>query len=117
MNRRETGAAYEQAAAKYLEQQGYRILEKNFLSRYGEIDLIAIEDGILVFVEVKYRTATDIMRPEEAVDWKKQRKICRTADYYRLRKQIPEDVPCRFDVISVTLKGITLYRNAFFYHR
>lgn len=117
MNQRETGATYEQAAAEYLERQGYRILTKNFRSRYGEIDLIAVENGILVFAEVKYRTTTDIIRPEEAVDWKKQKKICKTADYYRLRKQIPEDVPCRFDVVSVTPEEITLYRNAFFYHR
>ena len=117
MNRKETGAVYEQAAAEYLEQQGCRILEKDFRSRYGEIDLVAEEAGTLVFVEVKYRTAVTIQYPEEAVNRSKQKKICRTADYYRLRRRIPDDVPCRFDVIAITPEGITQYRNAFAYCR
>lgn len=115
LNRRETGMVWEQAAAEYLERQGYRIVEKNFYSRYGEIDLIAEDGETLVFVEVKYRSGTKIQSPEEAVDRKKQKKICRTADYYRLVHRIPEDHPCRFDVAAWTPEGVCLYRNAFPY--
>ena len=49
------------------------------------------------------------------MDWKKQRRISRTADYYRVKHRILEDVPCRFDVIAVTPDEITLYRDAFPY--
>lgn len=114
MNRRQTGAVWEQAAAEYLEKQGYRILEKNFCCRYGEIDLIAEDNGALVFVEVKYRADIRIQYPEEAVDFRKRKRICKTADYYRLIHQIPEDHPCRFDVAAWTPEGLRLYRNAFF---
>lgn len=115
MNKRKEGTIWENAAAEYLELHGYRIIEKNFYSRYGEIDLIADDHGTLVFVEVKYRAETKIQSPEEAVDRKKQKRISRTADYYRLLHQIPEDHPCRFDVAAWTPEGIRLYRNAFPY--
>ena len=115
LNLRKQGTACEQTAAAYLETQGYRILEKNFYSRYGEIDLIADDTGVLVFNEVKYRTDTAVWSPEEAVDRRKQRKICKTADYYRLRHQIAEDTPCRFDVIAITPEHIVLYQDAFPY--
>ena len=55
-SRRAVGTHYEEEAARYLEQQGYQILERNFFSRYGEIDLIAKDEDTLVFVEVKYRS-------------------------------------------------------------
>lgn len=114
-NKRAIGSAQEQAAAAYLTANGYRILERNFYSRFGEIDMIARHNGFLVFIEVKYRAGCKSESPALAVDKRKQRRICRTADYYRLRHRITEDQPCRFDVVAVTPEQIAVYQNAFDY--
>ena len=77
MNKRALGTAYEQKAVTYLTENGFRILESNFYCRQGEIDIIGFHDDCLVFVEVKYRRNLQAGYPEEAVDLKKQMKICR----------------------------------------
>ena len=99
----------------YLEQQGYKILEKNFRCKIGEIDLIAMKDSYLVFVEVKYRTKALQGNPLEAVDDRKQRKICKIADYYRMINKVREDEACRFDVVGIYGEQIALIENAFAY--
>lgn len=114
-NKRAAGADYEQKAAKYLEAMGYRILAYNFRCRMGEIDLIARDGRYLVFIEVKYRTDTRMGMPQEAVDYRKQRKICQVADYYCLTKKIPPSQPCRFDVAAFSEGKWTILRNAFDY--
>lgn len=113
MNKREIGAEYEGKAARYLEAKGFRILEKNFHSRQGEIDLIARDGRYLVFVEVKYRTLGQTGHPAEAVDVRKQRRIIRTARYYCYIRHIPENFPCRFDVVSILGPEIEHLENAF----
>ena len=115
MNRRSTGTQYENLAADFLERGGMQILERNFRSRNGEIDLIARDGGTIVFVEVKYRKNKSAGLPEDAVTPRKRRTICRVADYYRMRKGMPEDVPIRFDVIAVEGTALRHYRNAFPY--
>ena len=115
MNRRKTGAAYEEKAAAHLSGLGYEILERNYRCRQGEIDLIAKDGGTLVFLEVKYRRTACCGEPAEAVHAAKQRTSGRVADYYRMRHQIPENQPCRFDVVAVLGEEIFLYRNAFPY--
>ena len=115
MNRRAVGNAYEAQAAEYLTAQGYRILERNFRCRTGEIDLIARDGAYLVFVEVKYRKGVAGGDPLEAVDARKQAKISRTASYYLLRKGYGETTPCRFDVVAVRGGEIQLLRDAFAY--
>ena len=72
MNKRKTGAVYEERAAAYLIQHGFQILEKNFYCRQGEIDLVGIHGEYLVFVEVKYRKSKGKGLPEEAVTAAKQ---------------------------------------------
>lgn len=114
-NRRRTGAKYEQKTAEYLESLGWRVLERNYRCRMGEIDLIALDGGTLVFVEVKYRSSRAYGTPAEAVDRKKQRTICRVSDYYRLTHQITDAQPCRFDVAAVQGGEIRLIQNAFPY--
>ena len=116
MNKRAIGTEYEDRAARWLEDEGYQILCRNFRSSYGEIDLIARQGKCLVFVEVKYRKNGGSGRPEEAVSAEKQRRICRTADYYRIRNQISEAVPCRFDVIAIEEETVRHYTNAFAYN-
>lgn len=115
MNKRQVGAHYEQAAARYLEQQGYRIIESNFRCRYGEIDLVAREGAYLVFVEVKYRKDTGAGEPLEAVDYRKQRQISRTAFFYLLCRGYGEDTPCRFDVAAILGEEMRVIKNAFDY--
>lgn len=114
VNRRTTGARYEEMAAEYLQGKGYTILERNFRSREGEIDIIARMDGVTVYCEVKYRSGGQCGDPLEAVDRRKQQRIGRTALYHRFKSRIPEDTPCRFDVIGIYGDGrIRHIENAF----
>ena len=113
MNRRETGSRYENYAAAYLEEKGYRILEKNFRCKGGEIDLVGMDGTYLVFTEVKYRKDRRQGYPEEAVDARKQRRIYRAAQYYLSFKNLSPDTPCRFDVVAVEGADVRLIKNAF----
>lgn len=112
-NNRRTGAEAENRAARYLEEHGLRILERNFCSRKGEIDLIGNHEGYLVFVEVKYRSTDRKGAPEAAVGTAKQRRICGTADYYRFLHGLGEFTPVRYDVVAVKGQEIIWYKNAF----
>lgn len=86
-------------AAKFLQKKGFAILEQNYKTRAGEIDIIAMDGGTLVFVEVKTRENLYYGRPFEAVTSLKRRKISNAAMLYLKRlKIIP---PCRFDVVSI----------------
>lgn len=110
---RQKGTEYETQAAEYLEAQGFRILHRNFSSRFGEIDLIAQEGRYLVFVEVKYRANARGGHPLEAVDAGKRRRIFKTADFYCLRYGYGEGTPCRFDVVGIMGEEVIHVRNAF----
>lgn len=113
MNKREAGSRYETYAAAYLEEKGYRIVERNFRSRAGEIDLIGRDGRYLVFVEVKYRKDGQTGHPEEAVNVRKQHRIFRAAQNYLSLKKYPQDTPCRFDVLAVEGTEVRLIKNAF----
>lgn len=102
-------------AADYLEKRGFTVLCRNFRCRSGEIDLVARDGRTLVFVEVKYRRSGGTGLPEEAVSPRKMRTISRVADFYRVRFQVPENVPCRFDVIAIEGTSVRYYRDAFPY--
>ena len=111
-NHRAVGTKYEQLAGQHLEGCGYEILEYNFHSRNGEIDIVAKHQGYIVFVEVKYRENDKAGHPLEAVSTGKQRNICKCASYY-LKKHGLYDAPVRFDVVSILDKEISLIQNAF----
>ncbi len=115
MNNTQKGRAQEERACNYLRGKGYEILNRNFYSRFGEIDIIARQQETIVFIEVKYRENTSAIIPEEAVDYKKRKRIIKTADYYRLKNRIWDDTPCRFDVISMAQEKIIHHANAFGY--
>lgn len=115
MDKRKVGAAFEQKAVAYLEENGFQILELNFYCRQGEIDIVGIHQDCLVFVEVKYRKNPQTGYPEEAVDIKKQMKICRTSDYYRLKHPEQENRQVRYDVVAICGEQVKWYRNAFSY--
>lgn len=107
------GAVWEQKAAEYLEARGMKIKERNFRNRQGEIDIIGYHDGYLVFVEVKYRSGNGKWYAAEAVDYRKQRQICKVADYYRYIHRLGENIAVRYDVIAVQGEEIEWLQNAF----
>ena len=98
----DTGHIGEAIAAKYYQQRGWLLLNHNYRTRMGEIDLILREpDGTLVFCEVKTRQPDSLTTPAEAVTLAKQRRILRTAQLY-LQHTNQSDQPMRFDVAEVT---------------
>ena len=101
-SRVQVGREGEDFAAQYLLKMGWELIERNFRTREGEIDIIAREDNTLVFVEVKSNRQQRFGPPELRVDERKQRQIARTAEQYLYSRQIV-DMDCRFDVITVDL--------------
>ena len=81
--------------------------------RQGEIDLVCREGKELVFTEVKYRSDVSCGSPFEAVDFRKQEKIRRTALFYLCRYGYPENTPCRFDVVGILGDQVELIQDAF----
>lgn len=112
-NKRALGSEKERLAAAYLEAHGMRILEHNYRTRHGEIDLIGRHKGYLVFVEVKYRRGDTAGNALDAVDYRKQCQICRTADTYRAVHRISADCGIRYDVLAIQGERITWIPNAF----
>lgn len=95
----------EQIAAKYLEKLGFKIIEKNFRKGYGEIDLIAIENNTLVFVEVKTRTSKKFGTAFEAITPYKIKSLEKTALFYKkLHPSLPEGL--RIDAIAIELDSL-----------
>jgi len=109
------GKAGEDRAAQYLSKQGYKIIERNFRAPYGEIDLIALHRGELVFVEVKTRNSDAYGAPELAVTPRKQQRMIKAALGYIKYKKLHQ-MPCRFDVVAITRgaeKELELIQYAF----
>lgn len=96
---RETGAEGEKQVVRYLKRHGYSVLETNFHSRFGEIDIIAENGEYLCFVEVKTRSEGSFGTPAEAVGFTKQTKILRTAEYWLMQNET--ELQPRFDVAEV----------------
>ena len=113
MNKRQKGTAWEKQAATYLAERGMRIAETNFRCRQGEIDLVGYHEDCLVFVEVKYRRTTRQGHALEAVNYNKQKKICRVADYYRYVHKVGQNVSIRYDVVGIQDGEIQWVKNAF----
>ncbi len=115
MNKRKEGTKYEDVAADYMTENGYRIVERNFRCRIGEVDIIARKGNVLVFTEVKYRTNDAKGAPEYAVNYYKQKKIMKVCDYYRMTHHIPQSQQIRFDVCTIMGNTLKYYENAFLY--
>jgi putative endonuclease len=117
---KDLGAFGEAMACSYLEKQGYRLIERNFSCKAGELDIIALEGDTLAFIEVKCRTSNSYGSPSEAVSYYKQSRIVKAALFY-MNKHNCFDYMSRFDVIEVYTNGtidgtsINLIRNAFEY--
>ncbi len=109
------GREGEDRAAQFLKKQGYKILERNYSTPQGEIDLIALHRGEVVFVEVKTRTNDAYGAPELAVNPRKQQRMVKAALGYIKYKKLHQ-VPCRFDVVAISAaaeQSIDLIENAF----
>lgn len=112
------GQQTEQLAAQYLRQQGLVCLTHNFASKYGEIDIIAQDGDVLVFVEVKYRKHANYGGAIAAVAAAKQQKLKLCASFYLQQARLNEyNTPCRFDVVAlqgaIEQPNITWLKNAF----
>ena len=102
-HRRSLGRQAEDAAARFLEQAGLAIVERNVRFPRGELDLVCRDGGAWVFVEVKCRQARWGDAPAAAVEWWKRRRLVRLAQHYLKWKRLGE-VSCRFDVVAVTVR-------------
>ncbi len=89
----------EDLAEKYLQENGYKIIVRNYKNKIGEIDIIAHDDSFLVFIEVKTRTSTYQGLPADAVNYRKQKKIIRVAQWYLQEKKYTGK--WRIDVVSI----------------
>jgi len=103
-NRRSLGDRGEDMAAAHLKKQGYKILERNYRTPIGEIDLVARHQGALVFIEVKTRRSRRFGSPQEAVHPAKQERLRNLAEYY-LQQQGLGEVMVRFDVVGILWQG------------
>ncbi len=97
---REQGNLIEDKAQKHLAQQGLKPVDKNYLCRSGEIDLIMIDNNTLVFVEVRYRKNSKFGSAAESVNWQKQQKLIKTAQHFIQSQKKWQNLPCRFDVVA-----------------
>ncbi|MEE8429082.1 MAG: YraN family protein [Gammaproteobacteria bacterium] len=95
------GRAGEDLACRYLQQQGMRLMVRNYRCRRGEIDLIMLHGDSLVFIEVRYRHRPDYGSAAESIDLRKQQKISRCALHYLQRHPALARYPGRFDVVCI----------------
>lgn len=102
--RSKLGAQGESIAAAHLEASGMRIIERNFHTRYGEVDLIAEDGDVMVFVEVKTRRTLAYGSPEESVTPKKRERLVLTAETY-LQEHGMEQRDWRVDVVGIVLQA------------
>ena len=110
------GKSGEDLACRELERRGYAIVARRFRVRSGELDIVARDGAVMVFVEVKTRAGRRFGTAAEAVTAAKQRRIALLAQEYLLRHRM-SDCPCRFDVVSVHVDAgtpaVEIIRNAF----
>lgn len=113
---KEFGKRGEELAARHLSKLGYEVIDKNYRTQVGEIDIVAKEGGTLVFVEVKSRRDENFGPPELAVNYRKRRQLTRAAFLYLTRKK-KQNEPCRFDVVCVSVRPegvkVSVIRDAF----
>ena len=100
METKSKGSIGEILAEKYLNKLGYKLLVRNFSTKVGEIDLIYKDKDTIVFVEVKARLNDRFGMPREAINYKKQQKIRRTAEFYLISNNL-NDKSCRFDCVEI----------------
>lgn len=115
-HRQSLGKRGEEIACGELERRGYIIVDRRFRTRCGELDIVARDGGVLVFVEVKARSGGNFGSPFESVTWQKRQRLSQMATSYLCAKRLGS-VACRFDVVSILEQHgthtIELVRGAF----
>ena len=106
-----SGYAAENRACDYLTGQGLQLIERNFHSRRGELDLIMRDGEVWVFVEVRQRSSRRYGSAAETVSYRKQTRLLHAASYYLQSRRI--EAPCRFDVIAIDGGDLTWIKDAF----
>lgn len=104
-DKKNSGDHAEDAACDYLQSQGLKLLERNFLCKRGEIDLVMRQADTTVFVEVRYRQNNRYGSAAESVDWRKQEKLLATAEHYLQQHPRAARGACRFDVVALTMQN------------
>lgn len=92
----------ENSACSFLKHRGYKIIDRNYSDRFGEIDIIVRKGSYVIFVEVKTRKSDDYGNPSDAVDYHKQQRIIKTAQSYIMLNNLDNDY--RFDIVEVMYK-------------
>lgn len=111
-NKVRRGASAETDAARMLVDAGYRIVERNFRCKAGELDIVARDGEVLVFVEVRSRSDDEHGSAVEMIRHAKQRQVARVATYYLATVQ-PVFEECRFDIVAITAGEAILIKDAF----
>ncbi len=101
-NKPNRGANAETLACRYLSEQGVKIVERNYRTQRGEIDIIARDEGTLVFVEVRLRSNPGFGGAAQSIDARKQARLISAAQHYLLKKGLTDAQPCRFDAICMS---------------
>ena len=109
------GQIAENAACDYLLRQGLKLRERNFRSPAGEIDLIMQDGDIIVFVEVRYRSNSQVTSAVETINSSKRRRIIKSGGHYLQKHRLSDAVFCRFDVVILgrETSAMEWIRNAF----
>lgn len=108
------GRLGEKRAERFLKKKRYKILEKNYVTKFAECDLIALYGNLLVFIEVKTRSSITYGNPADAVDFNKRKKYVRLAEYYLAVNSGYKNCSVRFDVIEVLNDEINHIEGAFY---
>ena len=109
VNKRELGKLGEDIAFNFLQNNGIKIIKRNYLTKFGEIDLIGIEKKTIIFIEVKLRNSLEFGFPFESVNFRKKMKLSNSINFFLSQSNIDYD-ECRFDVISIIFDSKDLYK-------
>jgi putative endonuclease len=101
--KKEIGQRGEEMAVSFLKGLNYQILERNYRCKLGEVDIIALDNDTLVFIEVRTRSSLDFGLPQESINRRKRHQISKVALEFMLRKKM-KNIPARFDVVAISLE-------------
>jgi len=110
-NRQDIGRKGEEEACRFLRSLGYAIVARNWRTRFGEIDIVARDEDVLAFIEVKARSGAEFGGPEGAVGWRKRRRMIAAAKGFLAATR--SDLAARFDVVAFEGDDVRLVRDAF----
>lgn len=112
-NKRNIGNEKEDQAVEFLANQGFNIISRNYHCRFAELDIVAVKNDLIIFVEVKYRHNSKKGMPFEAVDYNKSKRITKAAVHFISKYKEYASFQMRFDVISILGNDIDWIKNAF----